>query len=472
DYDAVVTEPTCTEGGYTTYTCTVCGDTYVGDKVTALGHDYDAVVTEPTCTEGGYTTYTCTVCGDTYVGDEVTALGHDYEAIVTEPDCLNGGYTTYVCTVCGDTYVDDEVSAHGHNYEAVVTPPTCTEGGYTTYTCSECGDSFVANELPAAGHKYDNGVVTAPTCTEGGYTTYTCTECGDSYVTSRTPAASHSYDNGVVTAPTCTKEGYTTYTCTVCGDTYVTSKTPVIAHTYTETSRVEPTCTEKGKVTYTCACGDTYDEALKATGHTDTTFCENCGEFLCDFADNCPSKQFTDLDTSAWYHEATDFVIHTGLMNGIGGGKFDPAGTATRAMIITTLYRLEGSPAVSGKSEFTDVEAGSWYEKAVIWATKEGVTNGIGGGKFAPTDVITREQLVVMMNRYLKYKGVDVSETTELSKFVDADKISSWALVEMKWAVSVEFVKGRTESLLAPGASVQRSELATLLFRLCKNFLG
>ena len=157
-YEAVVTEPTCTEAGYTTYTC-ACGDTYVADEVDALGHSYEAVVTAPTCTEDGYTTYTCSVCGDSYVADEVDALGHSYEAVVTAPTCTEGGYTTYTCPVCGDSYVADEVDALGHSYEAVVTAPTCTEAGYTTYTCA-CGDTYVADEVDALGHNYEDGVCT------------------------------------------------------------------------------------------------------------------------------------------------------------------------------------------------------------------------------------------------------------------------------------------------------------------------
>ena len=128
----------------------------------AKGHSYDAVVTAPTCTEAGYTTYTCAVCGDSYVGDETEALGHSHEAVVTDPTCTEAGYTTYTCTVCGDSYVGDETEALGHSYDAVVTEPTCTEQGYTTYTC-HCGDTYVDDYVDATGHNYSNG---------------SCTDCG------------------------------------------------------------------------------------------------------------------------------------------------------------------------------------------------------------------------------------------------------------------------------------------------------
>ena len=112
-YTPVVTAPTCTEAGFTTYTC-ACGDSYKADEVAALGHKHTTVVTAPTCTEAGFTTYTC-ACGDTYKADEVPATGHDYKEVVTKPDCVNGGYTTHTCETCGDSYTDSKTDALGHN---------------------------------------------------------------------------------------------------------------------------------------------------------------------------------------------------------------------------------------------------------------------------------------------------------------------------------------------------------------------
>ena len=177
----------------------------------ALGHSYEAVITAPTCTESGYTTYTC-ACGDSYTTGEVPALGHTYTAVTTAPTCVNEGYTTYTCT-CGDSYVADEVAPLGHTYEAVTVDPTCTEDGSVTYTC-HCGDTYV-EVLEALGHDYKS-VITAPTCTESGCTTHTCAACGDRYSDSITAATGHSY--------TCVEEnGFLIYTCGSCGDSYTES---------------------------------------------------------------------------------------------------------------------------------------------------------------------------------------------------------------------------------------------------------
>ncbi len=117
--------------------------TYSNGKWVCATHDYESVVTESTCTQGGYTTHTCKVCGDVKV-DTPTNAAHKYQAVITSPTCTTGGYTTYTCSACGHSYKGDEVAALGHNYNAVVTKPTELSGGYTTYTCT-CGDSYVAD---------------------------------------------------------------------------------------------------------------------------------------------------------------------------------------------------------------------------------------------------------------------------------------------------------------------------------------
>ena len=139
-----------------------------GDSlVIADQHSYRSVITAPTCTEVGYTTYICD-CGDSYVSDEVAAAGHRYETVTVNATCTEEGSVTDTCSVCGDTQIQT-IPATGHSYETVMTAPTCTEAGYTTYTCA-CGDSYVADEVAAVGHSYSGGVCT--TCDA-------CEHCGD-----------------------------------------------------------------------------------------------------------------------------------------------------------------------------------------------------------------------------------------------------------------------------------------------------
>ena len=281
-YVATVTNPTCSEEGYTTYACSDCGDSYVSDKISALGHDYTDTVTAPTCTANGYTTHTCSACNFSYVDCEVAAKGHSYKSTTTNPTCENHGYTTYVCTVCNDSYVDD-IDASGHGYTSVVTAPTCDKEGYTTYTCSYCNESYVANKVAALGHSYKTSV-TAPSCTADGYTTYTCTTCKDSYVSDVVDALGHSY-KATTTAPTRDKEGYNTYTCSACNNSYVSDKTSATGHDYNK-SITAPTCDNMGYTTYICiTCDYSYiSDYLDALGHSwkDATTeapktCTTCG---------------------------------------------------------------------------------------------------------------------------------------------------------------------------------------------------
>ena len=165
-YNAVVTPPTCTEQGYTTYTCE-CSDSYVDDYVNATGHEYDSVVTDPTCTEQGYTTYTCE-CGDSYVADYVDALGHIEETVpAVAPTCTETGLTEGMkCSVCGETLTEQkELPANGHTpantVEETYIAPTCTENGSKDVVvyCSVC-DEEISREtvtLDATGHTDNDG---------------------------------------------------------------------------------------------------------------------------------------------------------------------------------------------------------------------------------------------------------------------------------------------------------------------------
>ena len=183
----VTTPATCKTMGTTTYTAEfdvtwAQTQTKAVQNIPTTDHSYEAVVTAPTCTEDGYTTYTCAGCGNSYVDDTVTATGHTYEAVVTVPTCTTAGYTTYTCA-CGDSYVGDEVEALGHT-EVIdnAVAATCTTDGLTEGShCSVCETVIVAQEtVPASGHTWDEGTITKhPTEKETGIKVYTCTACDE-----------------------------------------------------------------------------------------------------------------------------------------------------------------------------------------------------------------------------------------------------------------------------------------------------
>ena len=193
--------PTCTAIGWDAYVkCSRCDYSTYAEKA-ALGHNYNAVVTNPSCLEGGYTTYTCTACGKSYTGDTTSATGHNESAVVTSPDCLNGGYTTYTCTVCGEARIGDETAALGHAEKTVPGKvATCTESGLTDgKQCSACEVILEEQkEIPSTGHDYEGVVTKNATCTEAGLKTFTCKNCPDTYTEVINASGGHSFTNSFV----------------------------------------------------------------------------------------------------------------------------------------------------------------------------------------------------------------------------------------------------------------------------------
>lgn len=177
---------------------------------------------------------------------------------------------------------------------------------------------------------------------------------------------------------------------------------------------------------------------------------------------------FADVPASAWYYDAVRFVYERGMMAGTGNNQFSPNVTTTRAMIVTILYRLENQPA-AGSSNFTDVPADQWYTNAVAWAAANGIVGGYGDGRFAPNDIITREQMAAILYRYAQYKGYDVGNTGDLSRYVDASQVSGWALVAIGWANAQGLITGNTATTLNPNGYATRAEGATILMRFVEN---
>lgn len=193
--------------------------------------------------------------------------------------------------------------------------------------------------------------------------------------------------------------------------------------------------------------------------------------FTCDQGEGCPSRSFADIDPDAWYHDAVDYAVKHGLMNGTGADAFSPNGITTRAQIVTILHRLEKEPAVSG-GVFTDVEEDTWYTDAVAWAAENGIVDGYGGGRFGPNDAITREQFAAILYRYAQFKGYDVSigENTNILSYADFDQLAAWAIPAMQWACGTGIISGMDESHLAPQSTAVRVQAAAMLQRFCEYY--
>lgn len=278
DFKAEVTAPTCTEKGYTTYTCKCGEDSYIADYVDALGHSYGdwKVVTEATETARGLKERECSRCANKQT-EEIPMKEHEhkYEDKVVAPTCIDDGYTEHICK-CGYVYRDNETKALGHTEEVIpAVAPTCAEKGKTEgKKCSTCGIILEEqSDVAALGHTYGEWTITKEaTETEKGLRERTCSVCNEKQE-QEIPVIGHNHSYTTVTvAPTCTEQGYTTFTCE-CGDTYVSSYVEALGHTEQVIPAVAATCTEKGKtegkICTVCETITVAQEEVAALGHTE-----------------------------------------------------------------------------------------------------------------------------------------------------------------------------------------------------------
>ena len=264
----------------------------------------------------------------------------------------------------------------------------------------------------------------------------------------------HSYKD-VVTAPTCTAKGYTTHTC-ACGDSYVDTYVDALGHAW-DSGKVtkQPTATETGIRTFTCTrCGETKTESIPVVS-VDVT------------------QMFIDVEKN-WAYPGIQYCVTHGIMGGMGDGTFAPTGTTTRAQIVQILYNLEGTPAVSGTTPFTDLTA-NWYKPAILWAYQNNVVAGTSPTTFAPDQPVTREQIAVILTQYM-FNVLKMNRTwtpADLSKFPDGAQVSRWAKEAMQDAVALGLINGTKASdgvvYLDPQGSAARQQVATILMNFCQN---
>ena len=270
----------------------------------------------------------------------------------------------------------------------------------------------------------------------------------------RETAHEHSY-TAVVTPPTCTEKGYTTHTC-ACGDSYVDTYVDALGHSW-DNGKVtkEPTETETGVKTFTCTrCGETKTESIPVVS-VDVT------------------QMFTDV-TKNWAYPGIQYCVTHGIMGGMGDGTFAPTGTTTRAQIVQILYNLEGTPAVSGTTPFTDLTA-NWYKPAILWAYQNNVVAGTSPTTFDPERPVTREQIAVILTQYM-FHVLKMERTwtpADLSTFPDGANVSSWAKEAMQDAVALGLINGTKapdgKVYLDPQGSATRQQVATILMNFCQN---
>ena len=176
-----------------------------------------------------------------------------------------------------------------------------------------------------------------------------------------------------------------------------------------------------------------------------------------------PELPFVDVAEKDWFFDAVEAVYEKGLMAGVSESEFDPYASISRAMVAQILYSMEGKPAVSKSAGFSDVAADAWYADAVNWAAAKGIVSGYGDGKFGPSDIVTREQLALMLLRYAQYKDMDTKAAVLLDEFKDAEAVSYWAADAMEWAVGSGLIAGTDYNELLPTSGATRAQGAVIL---------
>ena len=507
---------TCTEKAVYYKSCTVCGEksTETFEYGNPLGHDYgawtsndngthtrvcsrDASHAETDDCHGG--TASCTkkaVCEDCKAeyGD---LLPHDFTAEQAEEKYLKFAATctekaVYYksCTVCGEksTETFEYGNPLGHDYGAW----TSNDNGTHTRVCSR--DAIHTETENCSGGE--------ATCTEQA----TCEFCGKKYgeplghtykpewiineqrhwhVCAR---CDHIKDMGVhrfgewsiVRRPTSTKTGERVRSCTIC-NYEETEELPVtggyVLPYYKLTfetnggSSLEPVVKIKGTVIdlaeYSAyRYGYTFDGWYADEALTQRVTSVTLDADKTVYAAWTRNRFFEDVTIADWFYDDVMFACGRGVMQGVSDTRFGPHLTATRAMMATILWRMEGSPAPTAEARFTDVRSGQWYSEAVAWTAQSGVYTGYADGSFRPNDSITREQLAAILYRYAKYKGVDVSvgEDTNILSYADAAEISDYAFPAMQWACGAGVMQGSNGNLLPRGRAT-RAQIAAMLHR-------
>lgn len=322
--------------------------------------------------------------------------------------------------------------------DGVVTKePTCTESGVRTYTCEN--GNIMYESIPALGHKEVIDPAKDATCTQTGLTEGKhCSVCGETLVAqAEVPMKPHTPKATEIVPATCTEDGTAGgIVCAVCGTTLEGSKRIPARHHY-----VGGYC----------------------------TVCERQDPLRipCSGDQHCPGHIFSDMpSTDYWSHGAIEYVVAHKLFFGTSATTFEPKTKLSRAMIVEILYTLEGEPAVTGENPFRDVADNRWYTDAVIWAAENKIVAGIGDGKFDPDGDATREQVATILYEYAAFKGCDMNVYGDLSTFADMGKVSDFAKEPMTWAVAESLISGVTvgrEALLDPQGVTTREQFAMMM---------
>lgn len=193
--------------------------------------------------------------------------------------------------------------------------------------------------------------------------------------------------------------------------------------------------------------------------------------YLSDTSEPTDSLSFTDVKSTDWFYSAVQYVYDNNIMTGTSTTTFAPNDTVERSQVVQMLYNLEGQPAVTGNSGFSDIKSGDWYSKAVIWAERTGVVDGYENNAFRPGKAVSREEFAQMLYNYSKYKHYDLSAAADLSEFPDGSSVSNWANSAVAWANGNGLINGHDDGRLDPSGTAIRAQAASILMGFDRKYV-
>ena len=392
----------------------------------------------------------------------------ELDSTMTDADAINDKYitgailqvagtsvTTYIITFDpqGVTLADDEKEATTNEHGKLDTLPTPKRSGYRFDGWFTADDKEVTTNTVFSENTTIHAEWTRTSSGGGSSHSY------DGYITIITPKNGEvsvsddwAYEDDKITLTIIPDDGYEVDKIEIVDDEgdEITAK------------KVDD---EENEYTFRMAnCDVTVTVTFKEEG-TSTTDDKEDTDDNDDETSESTDLNFTDVSSSDWFYKGVAYVVDKGVMSGVSENQFDPSGKLTRAMLVQMLYNMESRPACDAENAFIDVPVGQWYTDAVIWANDEKIVSGMGDGLFAPNMEITREQMVVMLYNYAKYKGYDVTASADLSTFADSASVSTWAQPAMQWAVAEGYISGMGDSQLAPQGTATRAEIASVIMR-------
>ena len=490
---------TCAEQGYDKILCAICDEVISFTALPKLDHVYDegTVFQSATCSLEGLMQHLCLNC-DHSVAEPIAKLPHSEVEDSNAATCSHDGYEKTICLVCKTVITEKVIPKLEHVYDeaVVIEESSCDTEGQARYTCIECEHSTTktiektthspsekasclhpqvcleCDEVlkPALGHDWDNGVIsTAASTSSEGVMTFACLNDGcEAAYTEAIPRLTYSDNTGNYYGGGTSSTATNTDRTTAAPPNTSTSKDDDVEDGKTQTTNaIADSNPNTSSTRISNAMGDnTTDE-----GDGLITFTENETPLAdlprIETTKNALINPFIDVPENEWFYDVVMYVYKAKLMSGTAENLFSPNMELTRGMIVTVLYRMEGSPDVGELANiFSDVDEHAYYYEAVKWASENSLIVGYEDGTYNPEAIVSRQDLATIMVRYANHAAITLPYNREYVSFADDGLVSDYARSSIEACYTAELIGGKPNNMLDPLGGATRAEFAAILSRL------